>query len=120
MRRAKRKGTVMITASQLSMLVLGLGLICVVSMALHMRHERALKRVEALERRSEELEASLVALATRNASAAPASGHATASEREDVAAGHTAPAKAATPSACASAAPRGSVRTANPAPAAAR
>ena len=107
MRRAKRKGTVMITASQLSMLVLGLGLICVVSMALHMRHERTLKRVEALERRSEELEAALVALATRGTSAAPALGHA-------------APAKAATPSACASATPRGSVRTANPAPAATR
>ena len=35
------------------MLVLGLGLICVVSMALHMRHERTLKRVEALERRDQ-------------------------------------------------------------------
>lgn len=95
----------MITASQLSMLVLGLGLICVVSMALHMRHERTLKRVEALERRSDELEASLVALAARSASAAPAPEHA-------------APAKAATPSA--SAASRDSVRTANPAPATAR
>lgn len=120
MRRAKRKGTVMITASQLSMLVLGLGLICVVSMALHMRHERTLKRVEALERRSEELEAALVALATRGTSTAPALGHAAASERENAAIGHAAPAKAATPSACASATPRGSVRTANPAPAATR
>ncbi len=100
------------------MLVLGLGLICVVSMALHMRHERTLKRVEALERRSEELEASLVALATRSASAAPAPEHAAASEREDVAAGHAAPAKAATPHAFA--APHSSVRTANPAPATAR
>ena len=64
----------MITASQLSMLVLGLGLICVVSMALHMRHERTLKRVEALEQRSEELEASLVTLVARSTSAAPAPG----------------------------------------------
>lgn len=120
MRRAKRKGTVMITASQLSMLVLGLGLICVVSMALHMRHERTLKRVEALERRSEELEAALVALATRGTSVAPALEHAAACERNDVANEHAAPAKAAEPSACASAAPHSSVRTANPAPAAAR
>ena len=110
----------MITASQLSMLVLGLGLICVVSMALHMRHERTLKRVETLEQRSEELEASLVTLAARSASAAPAPGHAAISGREGAATGHAAPAKAAEPSACASAAPHSSVRTANPAPAAAR
>lgn len=108
----------MITASQLSMLVLGLGLICVVSMALHMRHERTLKRVETLEQRSEELEASLVTLAARSASAAPAPGHAAISGREGAATGHAAPAKAATPSAPATL--RDSVRTANPAPAPAR
>ena len=100
------------------MLVLGLGLICVVSMALHMRHERTLKRVEALEQRSEELEASLVTLAARSASAAPAPGHAAISGREGAATGHAAPVKAATPSAPAT--PRDSVRAANPAPAPAR
>ena len=116
MRRAKRKGTVMITASQLSMLVLGLGLICVVSMALHMRHERTLKRVEALEQRSEELEASLVTLAARSTSAA----HAAISGREGAATGHAASAKAAAPSASAPATLRDSVRASNPAPAPAR
>ncbi|WP_449314533.1 hypothetical protein [Rubneribacter sp.] len=110
----------MITASQLSMLVLGLGLICVVSMALHMRHERTLKRVEALEQRSEELEASLVTLVARSTSAAPAPGHAAISGREGAAIGHAAPAKAAAPSASAPATPRDSVRAANPAPAPAR
>ena len=94
MRRAKRKGTVMITASQLSMLVLGLGLICVVSMALHMRHERTLKRVEALERRSEELEAALVALATRGTSAAPAHPHPAPTESQQT---HQRPAPPANP-----------------------
>jgi hypothetical protein len=57
--RTRSKGTAMITASQLTILVAAIALVCVISLMLHMRAEATRKRVDAIERRMDALAASV-------------------------------------------------------------
>ena len=50
----------MITASQLTILVAAIALVCIISMMLYMHAEATRKRVDAIERRMDTLAASVV------------------------------------------------------------